>query len=40
MQLLGTLLEEGDEVSPQLLRIILDRLLAPQRDERPAAYRC
>lgn len=40
MQLLGAMLEESDEVPQRLLDIILGCLLAPKKDDKPAAYKC
>lgn len=40
LQLLGSLLEEGDDISQRLLDTILKCLVAPQKDDNPAAYRC
>lgn len=34
------MLEESDEVPQRLLDIILGCLLAPKKDDKPAAYKC
>ena len=39
LQLLGSMLEEGDDVSQRLLDTILKCLVTPQKDDNPAARR-